>query len=81
MNALASTTVLECPYCGTVHGLRIKSQNPRTGEIDAICAKCFKGTDDGPGFDDLPVAPFDWQAYARARREYEDPYGYSRSRY
>ncbi len=70
----------ECPYCGTVHGLRIKYRDPRTGEPEVICAKCFKGMDDGPGFDDLEVLPFDAEAYARARLEYEDPYGYERGR-
>lgn len=81
MNAQQTTTVLECPYCGTVHGLRITRRDPRTGEIDAICAKCFTAKDDGPCFDDLEEAPFDWSAWARQRLAYEDPYGYDRSRY
>lgn len=83
-------TALECPYCGTTHGLRIKSVNPRTGEIDPICSDCFTGMDDGPCFDDLKPVEIsigevktsrDWQRWARERREYEEPYAPIGGRY
>lgn len=77
-----------CPYCGTTHGLRIASRDPRLGYApDFICADCFTAKDDGPCFDDLEPSPAALeisraaQAKARERVEYDDPFGYDRSRY
>jgi hypothetical protein len=79
-------TTHECPYCGSTQGLRITGRNPWTNEIvDVICEADFRGLDDGPCFDDLEALPaprpsIDWQAWARDRMEYEDPFGYERGR-
>lgn len=72
----------ECPYCGTTQNLRITSRNPWTNEIvDVICENDFRGLDDGPCFDDLEALPTQYDAqWARARVEYEDPFGYERGR-
>lgn len=52
------TTHPECPYCGETAGLRIECRGDGMRvQTDYICAGCFRGTDDGPCFDDLPAAP------------------------
>lgn len=58
MNKHFTPSTPACPYCGTTHGLRIASRDPRIGYApDFICEACFTGQDDGPCFDDLePVA-------------------------
>lgn len=97
MNKHFKPSTQACPYCGTTHGLRIASRDPRIGHApDFICADCFTGQDDGPCFDDLePVAapttpdlravdcktPEQWAQWARERAEYDDPMGYGRGRY
>lgn len=42
-----------CPYCGAQSGLRIQCDGGGYMEPDYICEACFRGTDDGPCFDDL----------------------------
>jgi hypothetical protein len=46
-----------CWMCDTTEGLRICSQDPWGGNTEYVCAGCFKGTDTGPCFDDLPTIP------------------------
>jgi DNA (cytosine-5)-methyltransferase 1 len=43
-----------CPYCGATEGLRVKSNGGGFEEPEYTCEGCFTGSDDGPGFDDLP---------------------------
>lgn len=47
-------TIPECPYCGATTGLRMKHDGYGSIPAEYTCEGCFKGTEDGPGFDDLP---------------------------
>lgn len=51
-----------CPFCATTQGLRIASQDPWGGHVEYICEDCFTPQDDGPCFDDLPLADLDEHA-------------------
>lgn len=51
-----------CEYCGATEGLRITCDGGlwafgwRMRPQEYTCEGCFKGTDTGPSFDDLPLA-------------------------
>lgn len=51
-----------CEYCGETEGLRITADGGmwafgfRIHPAQYTCEACFKGTDTGPSFDDLPAA-------------------------
>jgi hypothetical protein len=47
----------ECPYCGATEGLRIKCDGFGIEAPEFTCEGCFTPADDGPCFDDLPIAP------------------------
>lgn len=51
----------ECSYCDRTDGLRLHHDGGSYIAPDYVCEDCFHGDDDGPGFDDLPLA----QAEAR----------------
>lgn len=46
----------KCPYCGTDTELRAAYDGGGYEIEDLICEACFIPTDDGPCFDDLPIA-------------------------
>lgn len=48
-----------CEYCGTTQALRISSDGSAYAlPVDHVCADCFTSTDEGPSFDDLPLAAY-----------------------
>ena len=53
----AALTTPRCEYCETTEGLRQHHDGGGYIAPDYICEDCFTGSDTGPGFDDLPLAP------------------------
>lgn len=47
---------MECPYCGATEGLRMVNDGGGFIAPSYTCEDCFTTSDDGPCFDDLPVA-------------------------
>jgi hypothetical protein len=46
----------ECSYCGTTEGLGKVHDGCWGVSPEYVCVDCFDGGDEGPCFDDLPVA-------------------------
>lgn len=46
-----------CAYCDATEGLRQHHDGGGYIAPDYVCEDCFTGTDTGPSFDDLPLAP------------------------
>ena len=61
------STFPTCSYCDATEGLRQHHDGGVYIAPDYVCEECFTGTDTGPCFDDLPLAPMSESEIAHLR--------------